>query len=62
MTGLHTLHVTVGVGILSVIAFRTAAGHFDGKYYLPVELGGMYWHFVDVVWVFLYPLFYLIAR
>jgi cytochrome c oxidase subunit 3 len=60
MTGLHALHVTVGIGILSVILFMTHRGHFSSRYYNPVEVSGLYWHFVDLVWIFLYPLLYLI--
>ena len=59
MTGLHFLHVTGGVGILSWIAWRAHRGAYDRVYHTPLELGGMYWHFVDVVWLFLWPLFYL---
>jgi cytochrome c oxidase subunit 3 len=60
MTGLHALHVTIGVGVLSVICGMAEAGKFSRDYSNPVEIGGLYWHFVDLVWVFLYPLFYLI--
>jgi cytochrome c oxidase subunit III len=62
MTGLHALHVTVGVGLLSVIAWRAHRGRFSSIYHNPVEIAGLYWHFVDIVWVFLYPLLYLINR
>ena len=60
MTGLHALHVIVGVGVLAVLAFLAWRMRFSSQYYTPVELGGLYWHFVDIVWVFLYPLMYLI--
>jgi cytochrome c oxidase subunit 3 len=60
MTGLHALHVIVGIGILSVIAFKAYRGRFSAEYYTPVEVSGLYWHFVDIVWIFLYPLLYLI--
>jgi cytochrome c oxidase subunit 3 len=60
MTGLHALHVFIGICVLSVIALMTLAGKFSAEYSNPVEVSGLYWHFVDIVWVFLYPLFYLI--
>ncbi|MEZ4333607.1 MAG: cytochrome c oxidase subunit 3 [Myxococcota bacterium] len=60
MTGLHALHVAVGVGLLLSLAVLARRGRFDAAYHTPVELGGMYWHLVDAVWVFLWPLFYLL--
>lgn len=62
MTGLHALHVTVGVGLLSVIAGFASRGRFSTAYNTPVEISGLYWHFVDIVWIFLYPLLYLLHR
>jgi cytochrome c oxidase subunit 3 len=62
MTGLHALHMVVGVGILSFIILKTVRGTYSTKYYTPVDIAGLYWHFVDVVWIFLFPLFYLIDR
>jgi len=62
MTGLHASHVTIGIGLLAVMAFRAARGVFTPQYYTPIEIGGLYWHFVDLVWIFLFPLYYLIAR
>jgi len=62
MTGLHGLHVLIGIGLLSVIAWMSSRGRFSEKYYNPVEVSGLYWHFVDIVWIFLYPLLYLIDR
>jgi cytochrome c oxidase subunit 3 len=59
MTGVHAVHVTVGVGVLSVLSFQTLSGKFNARYHTPLELGGMYWHLVDVVWLFLWPLLYL---
>jgi len=59
MTGLHALHMTIGLGILAVLLFRTVLGSFSAEYYTPVEIGGLYWHFIDVVWLFLYAIFYL---
>ena len=62
MTGLHALHVTVGVGLLSVIARMASLRKFSAEYHNPVEISGLYWHFVDIVWIYLYPLLYLINR
>jgi cytochrome c oxidase subunit III len=61
MTALHALHVTVGIGLLGVLALLTWRGHFSPDYYAPIETGGLYWHFVDMVWIFLFPLLYLIG-
>ena len=62
MTGLHSLHVTIGVVVLLVLAVQAWRGKFSKEYYNPIEVGGLYWHFVDIVWVFLFPLLYLVAR
>ncbi len=62
MTGLHAIHVTVGIGVLAVITVLARRGRFSSRYYTPVEISGLYWHFVDLVWIFLYPLLYLIDR
>lgn len=62
MTLLHLLHLTIGVGVLAVVAYLNHRGHYSPEYFTPVEVSGLYWHFVDIVWIFLYPLFYLIAR
>jgi len=59
-TGLHAFHVIVGMSILIWILSRVLRGHFSESYYVPVELGGLYWHLVDLVWIFLFPLLYLI--
>ncbi len=59
MTGLHAVHMTIGIGLLSVITFRAVLGSFTADYYTPVELSGLYWHFIDIVWVFLYAIFYI---
>lgn len=61
MTGLHALHVTIGIGAVLTIAFLAWRGHFSAVYYSPVDVTGLYWHFVDIVWIFLYPLLYLIS-
>jgi len=62
MTGLHASHVTIGVVLLAVMAVRAYRGGFSPDYYTPIEISGLYWHFVDLVWIFLFPLYYLIAR
>jgi len=62
MTGLHALHMIIGVGLLGVLTVRGAQGMFSRFYYTPVELSGLYWHFVDLVWIFLFPLLYLLGR
>jgi cytochrome c oxidase subunit III len=60
MTGLHGLHVVVGMVVLAVLMVRCFQGRYSTGYTTPVELGGMYWHLVDLIWIFLYPLLYLI--
>lgn len=62
MTGLHALHMIVGVVILFIIAWMAHKGQFDSEYHAPVEMTGLYWHFVDIVWIFLFPLLYLVER
>jgi len=59
MTGLHALHVCIGVGLLAWLARRSHRGDFTSIYSTPLELGGMYWHLVDIIWLFLWPMFYL---
>jgi cytochrome c oxidase subunit 3 len=61
MTGLHAIHVIIGIGMLGVLMFLTSRNWFSADYYSPVEMTGLYWHFVDIVWVFLFPLLYLIS-
>jgi len=62
MTGLHALHMVVGEGLLLFLLFQAYAGKYTPKYYTPVDIGGLYWHFVDIIWIFLFPLLYLIGR
>jgi cytochrome c oxidase subunit 3 len=62
MTGVHAIHVTVGVVLLSIMAYLTSRRRFSAAYHTPLEMSGLYWHFVDIVWIFLYPLLYLIQR
>ena len=61
MTGLHALHMVIGLGIMTVIAIMAWRRQFDAHYYTPVEVSGLYWHFVDIVWIFLFTLLYLIG-
>ncbi len=60
MTGLHALHVVAGIVVIIWLIARSARGDFSGEYYAPVDLGGLYWHLVDLVWIFLFPMLYLI--
>ena len=59
MTGLHAAHMFVGEGIMTAMLIRNARGSFSAEYHTPVELAGLYWHFVDIIWVFLFALFYI---
>jgi len=61
MTGLHALHVIAGMTAISWMIYRASRKHFSAQYYTPVELTGMYWHLVDMVWIFLFPLLYLVG-
>ena len=61
MTGLHAVHLTVGIGIMVWMIVLARKGRFGADYYNPVEVSGLYWHFVDVIWIFLLPLLYLIG-
>ena len=60
MTGLHGIHVVIGMGVIGWLIWRAQRGEFGPKYFTPVDLGGLYWHIVDLIWIFLFPLFYLI--
>jgi cytochrome c oxidase subunit III len=62
MTGLHALHMVVGVGILTWLIVKARQGTFTAEYMTPVDVAGLYWHFVDIIWIFLFPLLYLIDR
>jgi cytochrome c oxidase subunit 3 len=62
MTGLHALHMVIGVAILLTLIVQARKGRYSASYYTPVDVAGLYWHFVDVIWIFLFPLFYLIDR
>ncbi len=62
MTGLHATHMLIGFVILVILIVQAARGKFTEKWYTPIEMFGLYWHFVDIVWIFLFPLLYLIDR
>jgi cytochrome c oxidase subunit III len=62
MTGLHALHMIVGLGIMAVMLWWSWRGTITVDYYSPIEISGLYWHFVDIVWIFLFPLLYLLGR
>ncbi len=62
MTGLHAIHVIVGLGVLSVMTLFARKGKFSANYNTPLTLAGLYWHFVDIVWLFLFALLYVVSR
>jgi cytochrome c oxidase subunit 3 len=62
MTGLHALHMIIGLGIMAVMLWWSWRGTITTEYYSPIEISGLYWHFVDIVWIFLFPLLYLLGR
>jgi cytochrome c oxidase subunit 3 len=62
MTGMHALHMVIGIGIMLILITLTRKKRFSAEYYFPIEMAGLYWHFVDIVWVFLFPLLYLVDR
>jgi cytochrome c oxidase subunit III len=59
MTGLHAIHMIIGISLVVLFAFRTAMGRFNAEYHTPITILGLYWHFVDIVWVFLFAIFYI---
>lgn len=61
MTGIHALHLLIGVGVVVVIMVQAWRGRYSAEYYNPVEMTGLYWHFVDIIWIYLFPLLYLIG-
>jgi cytochrome c oxidase subunit 3 len=61
MTGLHGIHVVIGMSLIGWVAFRTYRGDFNAHYYTPVEGVGIFWHIVDLIWIFLFPLLYLVG-
>ena len=62
MTGLHAVHVVIGILVMGALWFMIKYKHPAVNYYMPMEMAGLYWHFVDIVWIFLFPLFYLIPK
>lgn len=60
LTGLHAIHMMIGIGVLFVLTVMAARGKFTSQYFAPLEISGLYWHFVDIIWIFLFPLLYLI--
>jgi cytochrome c oxidase subunit 3 len=60
MTGLHAIHILAGMGVLAWILGRAVRGEFSGQYFAPVDFTGLYWHLVDLIWIYLFPLLYLI--
>ena len=61
LTGVHGLHVLVGMGLITWLIIRTKRGEFYSEYYTPLEMVGLYWHLVDLIWIFLFPLLYLVG-
>lgn len=61
MTGLHGLHVVIGMVLIAWLAYRTKRGDFNAQYYTPLEGVGIFWHIVDLIWIFLFPLLYLVG-
>jgi cytochrome c oxidase subunit III len=61
MTGVHAVHVTIGIGVVLVMVVLTTRGHFSAEYNTPIDVSGLYWHFVDLVWIFLLPTLYLMG-
>ena len=60
ITGLHGIHVIAGMTVLAIIGLRAGRGEYSPRYHVPVELAGLYWHLVDIIWIFVFPLIYLI--
>jgi cytochrome c oxidase subunit 3 len=62
MTGLHAVHMVIGAGLVIALTWWAHRGKYSSEYMTPVDVGGLYWHFVDIIWIFLFPLLYLIDR
>jgi cytochrome c oxidase subunit 3 len=60
MTGLHAAHMIVGITILAILFVKARRDRYSPEFYYPIEVTGLYWHFVDIIWIFLFPLLYLI--
>ncbi len=61
MTGLHALHMIIGLVLMTILTIRAWGGSFNAEYNTPIDMTGLYWHFVDIVWIFLFPLLYLLG-
>lgn len=61
-TGIHAFHMVIGIGVLLYMTYRAFRNHFSSVHYDAVEMTGLYWHFVDIAWVFIFPLYYLIDK
>jgi cytochrome c oxidase subunit III len=61
MTAVHAVHMIIGLGLMLVLLLRSRREAFSSQYYAPVEVTGLYWHFVDIIWIFLFPLLYLVG-
>jgi cytochrome c oxidase subunit 3 len=61
LTGLHAVHMIIGMLLIAILTFRAWRGRFSPEHYAPVDMIGLYWHFVDIVWIFIFPLLYLIG-
>ncbi len=61
LTGIHAIHMIVGEGIMVVLLYMAWKGRFSAERYIPIEMFGLYWHFVDIIWIFLFPLLYLLG-
>ena len=61
MTGMHAIHMTIGIGLVFVMLMMTLSGKITATWHSPIVNTGLYWHFVDIVWIFLYPCFYLVG-
>jgi cytochrome c oxidase subunit 3 len=59
MTGLHAIHLSIAVGLVLVVAVRTAMGRFNAEYHTPIDMVGLFWHYIDIIWSFLYAIFYV---
>jgi cytochrome c oxidase subunit III len=62
ITGIHAVHMIVGIVILGILAYQASKGKYTAGYHAPIELSGLYWHFVDIAWIFIFPLLYLFGR
>jgi len=62
MTGMHAVHMIIGAGLLTWLLVSNLRGRYSPEYNSPVEMVGLYWHFVDLVWIYLFPLLYLISH